>query len=140
MSVLLLLLMIHTIHRITLDGLNEEDFRIGAASLVMAIVGALMPELQGMIIDLGGYGVNYSKISGISEVNFSFVLPLLCFVYITWNRLRVSKWYESLAIRIMVIKGDSQGLFQLLLKIDNRIQSFVRIFMDKVTLVADGST
>lgn len=51
----------------------------------MAIVGgALMPKFQGMIIDLGGTAVNDIKIIGVSEVNFSFILPLLCFLYISW--------------------------------------------------------
>ena len=37
-----------------------------------------------MIIDLGGTAVNDIKIIGVSEVNFSFLLPLLCFLYISW--------------------------------------------------------
>jgi FHS family L-fucose permease-like MFS transporter len=42
-----------------------------------------MPKLQGMIIDLGGYGVNDVSIAGISEeINFSFLLPILCFAFI----------------------------------------------------------
>ena len=48
----------------------------GAAGLVMAIVGgALMPPLQGMIIDQG-------EVMGLPAVNFSFILPLICFVVI----------------------------------------------------------
>ena len=78
-------LMFPTIYGISLNGLNEEDSKIGAAGLVMAIVGgALMPKFQGMIIDLGGTAVNDIKIIGVSEVNFSFLLPLLCFLYISW--------------------------------------------------------
>jgi FHS family L-fucose permease-like MFS transporter len=51
----------------------------------MAIVGgALMPKLQGMIIDIGGYAVNDVSIVGISEINLSF-LPVLCFAFITIN-------------------------------------------------------
>ena len=41
-----------------------------------------MPKLQGMIIDLGGYGVNDVSIAGISEIYFSFLLPILCFAFI----------------------------------------------------------
>ena len=89
-------LMFPTIYGIALDGLNEEESKIGAAGLVMAIVGgALMPKLQGMIIDLGGNDVNDIIIAGVSEVNFSFVLPLLCFVYIAWYGLRVFKRHET---------------------------------------------
>ncbi len=89
-------LMFPTIYGIALDGLNEEESKIGAAGLVMAIVGgALMPKLQGIIIDAGGNGVNDISIAGVSEVNFSFILPLMCFVYIAWYGLRVFKRHET---------------------------------------------
>ncbi|MBV6645431.1 MAG: L-fucose:H+ symporter permease [Cyclobacteriaceae bacterium] len=85
-------LMFPTIYGIALDGLREEEAKIGAAGLVMAIVGgALMPKFQGMIIDAGGAGVNDVKILGVSEVNFSFVLPLLCFLYIAYYGRTVFK-------------------------------------------------
>ncbi len=85
-------LMFPTIYGISLNGLTEEESKLGAAGLVMAIVGgALMPKLQGMIIDLGGNGVSDIKLVGVSEVNFSFVLPLVCFVYIAWFGLKAHK-------------------------------------------------
>ncbi|WP_299431728.1 L-fucose:H+ symporter permease [uncultured Maribacter sp.] len=78
-------LMFPTIYGIALGDLTEEQSKVGSAGLVMAIVGgALMPKLQGMIIDLGGNGVSDTKVLGVSEVNFSFILPLLCFLYISW--------------------------------------------------------
>ena len=78
-----------TIYGLSLEGLSDDESKIGAAGLVMAIVGgALMPKLQGMIIDLGGVKVNDIEIIGVSEVNFSFVLPLICFIYITvYNKI-----------------------------------------------------
>jgi FHS family L-fucose permease-like MFS transporter len=36
-----------------------------------------------MIIDIGGYAVNDVSIVGISEINLSFLLPVLCFAFIT---------------------------------------------------------
>jgi FHS family L-fucose permease-like MFS transporter len=88
-------LMFPTIYGIALNDLTEEQSKVGSAGLVMAIVGgALMPKLQGIIIDAGGNGVNDIKIAGVSEVNFSFILPLLCFVYIAWYGLNVYKKYE----------------------------------------------
>ncbi len=73
-------LMFPTIYGIALSDLSEEESKIGAAGLVMAIVGgALMPKFQGMVIDIGGNGVSDIKILGVSEINFSFILPLMCF-------------------------------------------------------------
>jgi FHS family L-fucose permease-like MFS transporter len=89
-------LMFPTIYGIALGDLTEEQAKVGSAGLVMAIVGgALMPKLQGIIIDAGGNGVADTKIAGVAEVNFSFVLPLLCFVYIAWYGLRIYKRHEA---------------------------------------------
>ena len=87
--------MFPTIYGIALNGLTEDESKVGSAGLIMAIVGgALMPKLQGMIIDLGGNGVADMEIMGVSEVNFSFVLPLVCFLYIAWYGNHVYKKYE----------------------------------------------
>ncbi len=68
-------LMFPTIYGISLEGIGE-DATLGAAGLVMAIVGgALMPPLQGAIIDFG-------SIAGMPAVNISFILPFICFVVI----------------------------------------------------------
>lgn len=89
--------MFPTIYGIALDRLSEEESKVGAAGLVMAIVGgALMPKLQGMVIDLGGVAVNDMTILGVSEVNFSFVLPLICFVFILYYGLWVQKNYQNI--------------------------------------------
>jgi FHS family L-fucose permease-like MFS transporter len=76
-------LMFPTIYGIALGNLTEEQSKIGSAGLVMAIVGsALLPKLQGLIIDIGGSGVKDTLILGVPEVNISFLLPLGCFFYI----------------------------------------------------------
>ena len=75
-------LMFPTIYGIALENVDSRDTSLGAAFLVMAIVGgALMPPLQGHIIDLG-------TIFGHPAVNASFVLPLICFCIITIYGLR----------------------------------------------------
>ncbi len=69
-------LMFPTIYGIALENVDSQDTTLGAAFLVMAIVGgALMPPLQGMIID-------QQTILGHPAVNVSFVLPLLCFLIV----------------------------------------------------------
>ncbi|MEB2786115.1 L-fucose:H+ symporter permease [Algoriphagus persicinus] len=84
-------LMFPTIYGIALDGLGE-DSKFAAAYLVMAIVGgAIMPTLQGMIMDIGGVGYDDTLILGVPEVNFSFILPLACFVMVLLFSLRVKK-------------------------------------------------
>ena len=89
-------LMFPTIYGIALGDLTEEQSKVGSAGLVMAIVGgALLPMLQGIIIDAGGNGVADTQIMGVSEVNFSFILPLICFVYIAWYGSTVYKKYET---------------------------------------------
>ena len=72
-------LMFPTIYGIALNGLGD-DAKPASAFLVMAIVGGeFMPILQGMILDIGGQGYNDTLILGVPEVNFSFILPLICF-------------------------------------------------------------
>lgn len=69
-------LMFPTIYGIALENVNAEDASLGAAFLVMAIVGgAIMPPLQGMIIDQG-------VVMGLPAVNASFVLPLISFAVV----------------------------------------------------------
>ena len=88
-------IMFPTIYGIALEG-QGEDAKFGAAFLVMAIVGgAFMPYLQGYILDLGGPGYTDTLILGVSEVNFSFVLPLVCFVFIAIYGRNVFRSYAS---------------------------------------------
>ncbi|MFK8297420.1 L-fucose:H+ symporter permease [Capnocytophaga cynodegmi] len=75
-------LMFPTIYGLALEN-TGKDTGLGAAGLVMAIVGgALMPPLQGSIIDL-------QKVGNLAAVNVSFVLPLLCFLIIGIYGFRV---------------------------------------------------
>jgi FHS family L-fucose permease-like MFS transporter len=84
-------IMFPTIYGIALEG-QGEDAKFGAAFLVMAIVGgALMPTLQGIILDIGGIGYTDVKILGVPEVNFSFLLPACCFVIIGYYGVMVYK-------------------------------------------------
>lgn len=69
-------IMFPSIYGIALEDVEERDTTLGAAFLVEAIVGgSILPPLQGWIIDQG-------VVCGLPAVNFSFVLPLFCFVLI----------------------------------------------------------
>lgn len=69
-------LMFPTIYGIALKGLGD-DASLGSAGLVMAIVGgALMPPLQGNLIDAESF------LPAVTSVQASFVLPLICFVVV----------------------------------------------------------
>ena len=82
-------LMFPTIYGIALENVDSRDTTLGAAFLVMAIVGgALMPPLQGMIIDL-------KQVMGHPAVNASFILPFVCFVIICIYGFRAHKLYQK---------------------------------------------
>ena len=69
-------LMFPTIYGIALENVEQRDTELGASFLVMAIVGgAIMPPLQGMVIDL-------KTIAGMPAVNVSYALPMICFLIV----------------------------------------------------------
>lgn len=78
-------LMFPTIYGTALEKVSQQDTSLGAAFLVMAIVGgALMPPLQGLIIDC-------NTILGHPAVNVSYSLPLLCFIIVAIYGVRSRK-------------------------------------------------
>ena len=69
-------LMFPTIYGIALQGMGS-DAKIGAAGLIMAILGgSIMPPVMGSVIDMGSVG-------GFSAVRAAFFLPFICFVVIS---------------------------------------------------------
>lgn len=82
-------LMFPTIYGIALKGMGD-DASLASAGLVMAIVGgALMPPMQGKLIDVG------SIIGNIPSVRTSFLVPLLCFVVIAAFGYRAHRIYKA---------------------------------------------
>lgn len=68
-------LMFPTIYGIALRGIGE-DAKIGAAGLIMAILGgSVMPPVMGAVIDL-------ETVFSFSAIRFSFFLPFICFVVV----------------------------------------------------------
>ncbi len=80
-----------TIYGIALDGLTPEDAKMGSAGLIMAIVGgAIMPGLQGTLIDAKGGSwienlvapLQNALIPGGDPTGSSFVLPFMCLILV----------------------------------------------------------
>jgi FHS family L-fucose permease-like MFS transporter len=84
-------LMFPTIYGIALRGLRNDDAKIGAAGLIMAILGgSVLPPLQGAIIDLGNVGF-------LSGVRASFFLTLICFGVVShFGRMAYKVYQKSL--------------------------------------------
>ena len=80
-------LMFPTIYGIALKGVGE-DAKLGAAGLIMAILGgSVMPPVQGAIIDLESVGFGGFS---FSAVRVSFVLVVICFAVIAHYGWRTS--------------------------------------------------
>lgn len=78
-------IMFPSIYGIALNDVGPRDTPIGSAFLVMSIVGgALMPPLQGAVIDMG-------TVWGMPAVNISYLLPLGCFVTVTLYGLAATR-------------------------------------------------
>lgn len=84
-------LMFPTIYGIALHDVGD-DAKLGAAGLIMAILGgSVLPPLQARIIDGNGA-------LGLPSVNVSFVVPLLCFVVIVCYGVYVSRCNKQLVL------------------------------------------
>ncbi len=81
-------LMFPTIYGIALTGMGE-DAKLGAAGLIMAILGgSVLPPLMGSIIDL-------ETVLSFPAVRLSFFMPFICFVIITIFGYRAFKVYNE---------------------------------------------
>ena len=67
--------MFPSIYGIALSGMGD-DAKFGSAGLIMAILGgSILPPLQALIIDSGGW-------LALPGVNVSFAVPLFCFAVV----------------------------------------------------------
>ncbi len=78
-------LMFPTIYGIALDGLGD-DAKLGAAGLIMAILGgSVLPLIQAFVIDRG------HVFGSFPATNASFVLTMLCFVVVAAYGVRMRR-------------------------------------------------
>ena len=78
-------IMFPSIYGIALENVDSQDTTLGAAFLVMAIIGgAILTPLQGFVAD-------QKVIAGLPAINISFTLPLICFIFIGLYGYRTHK-------------------------------------------------
>lgn len=78
-------LMFPTIYGIALKGL-KENVKFGGAGLVMSILGgSVIPPIQAAIMDVKG------DFCGLSYINLSFFVPVVCFIVVAWYGWRTCK-------------------------------------------------
>lgn len=71
-------LMFPTIYGIALTGVRD-NVKFAGAGLVMSILGgSVIPPVQAAVMDC------QTELLGLSSVNYSFVIPLACFMVILW--------------------------------------------------------
>ena len=82
-------IMFPTIYGIALENMGEEA-KLASSGLIMAIVGgAFLPKIQAAIMDFGDT-VNGNEVfgdvvtGGITEIHFSFILPLICLLIVAF--------------------------------------------------------
>jgi FHS family L-fucose permease-like MFS transporter len=92
-------LMFPTIYGLALGGLGE-DAKLGAAGLIMAILGgSVLPPLQASIIDRG-------TLFGMPAVNVSFILPFFCFVVIVLYAVFVFKLTKNTPPKVTEVEAN----------------------------------
>lgn len=82
-------LMFPTIYGIALKGLGD-DAKLASSGLILAIGGGcLLPVLQGKVLDMPPFDLGFIE---LSSVRASFLLPLVCFIFIAiygWRTLLI---------------------------------------------------
>jgi FHS family L-fucose permease-like MFS transporter len=96
-------IMFPTIYGLALRNMGEEA-KLASSGLIMAIVGgALLPKLQARIMDYGDT-VNGKEVfgdvlaGGIPEIHFSFILPMLCLMFVAFYGIYAYKVTKSISV------------------------------------------
>jgi FHS family L-fucose permease-like MFS transporter len=77
------------IFALAVTGLGKYTSQGSSFLIMMILGGAIIPPAQGVICDLDK--LNPGGIAGMSFTHFSYVLPLLCFAYMTWHAIRTGR-------------------------------------------------
>lgn len=77
------------IFALAIAGLGKYTSQGSAFLIMMILGGAIIPPAQGVICDFDK--INPGGIGGLSYTHFSYVVPLICFVYMVWHALRTKK-------------------------------------------------
>jgi fucose permease len=84
-------LMFPTIYGIALKGLGD-DAKLASSGLILAIGGGcLLPLLQGKVLDMPPFDLGFVE---LSSVRASFLLPLVCFIFIAIYGFRTLLVYD----------------------------------------------
>lgn len=77
------------IFALAIAGLGKYTSQGSAFLIMMILGGAIIPPAQGVICDFDK--IHPEGIAGLTYTHFSYVLPLLCFMYMGWHAMRTKK-------------------------------------------------
>lgn len=81
------------IFALAVTGLGKYTSQGSSFLIMMILGGAIIPPAQGVICDIDK--TNTGGIIGMTYTHFSYILPLLCFAYMTWHAIRTKNVLKS---------------------------------------------
>jgi FHS family L-fucose permease-like MFS transporter len=81
------------IFALAVTGLGKYTSQGSAFLIMMILGGAIIPPAQGVICDLDK--LNPAGFFGMTYTHFSYIIPLLCFAYMTWHAMRTRNILKS---------------------------------------------
>jgi FHS family L-fucose permease-like MFS transporter len=81
------------IFALAVSGLGKYTSQGSAFLIMMILGGAIIPPTQGVICDFDK--TNSAGIAGLSFTHFSYIVPLVCFVYLVWHSMKTKSILKS---------------------------------------------
>jgi FHS family L-fucose permease-like MFS transporter len=81
------------IFALAITGLGKYTSQGSAFLIMMILGGAIIPPTQGVLCDLDK--TNTAGIAGMSFTHFSYLLPLLCFIYLGWHAIKTGNLLKA---------------------------------------------